>query len=270
MPVRRPRVLVTNDDGVAAEGLRRLAAFALEQGLDVLVAAPGSEASGSGTSRAVPAGGLVRVDPVNLPGLPGISAHAVAGPPALIVTAACQGIFGAPPELVLSGINPGANVGNSVLHSGTVGAVLTAARYGCPGAAVSIDIGAELHWQTALVALERVLPVVLPGSRVRDRPPVVLNVNAPALPPDELRGIRAVGPGGEPAVRFSTARVDSGSFRVSYRAAAPAGAGGDVGALAAGYATVTALRTVQEDLEVPLPVPRFVPGHSRHPDGVLG
>ncbi|MFJ6657272.1 5'/3'-nucleotidase SurE [Streptomyces sp. NPDC091377] len=253
------RVLVTNDDGAAAEGLRRLAAFAADRGMEVLAAAPEGEASGSGTSRAVPSDGLVRVGTRRVDG---ILVHTVAGAPALIVTLACQGVWGEPPDLVLSGINPGANLGSSVLHSGTVGAALTAARFGRPGVAVSIDLGAVLHWQTALLALAEVLPLVgVPGPGevpTAARPPVVLNVNAPNVPPEQLRGVRAVGLADDPAVRLTALRVGPDLIKVGYQETGRTGPtglpseGGDVAVLAAGYATVTALSGVRADPAVML------------------
>ncbi|MEV7938657.1 5'/3'-nucleotidase SurE [Kitasatospora sp. NPDC088264] len=258
------RVLVTNDDGAAAEGLHRLAAFAADRGMDVLAAAPEGEASGSGTSRAVPADGLVRVGTRRVDDT---LVHTVAGPPALIVTLACQGLWGEPPDLVLSGINPGANLGSSVLHSGTVGAALTAARFGRPGVAVSIDLGAVLHWQTALLALAEVLPLVeVPGPGEvlpAARPPVVLNVNAPNVPPERLRGVRAAGLADDPAVRLSAVRIGPDLIRIGYQETGRTGRTGttglpgrvgDVAALAAGYATVTALSGVRADPAVVLPV----------------
>ena len=74
-----------------------------------------------------------------LPGLPGVEAWAVEGHPAYIVYAAGRGWFDPPPDVVLAGINMGANVGRAVLHSGTIGAVLTAARHGWRGLAVSLE-----------------------------------------------------------------------------------------------------------------------------------
>ena len=142
-------VLVTNDDGVASPGLHALARALVDDGYDVIVVAPDREMSGS--SAAI---GQVHVEEgidaerVVLPGLDGVPAYAVAGPPGLCVLSARLGGFGDPPDLVVSGINPGANTGRAVLHSGTVGAALTAANFGCRGLAVSIDVSTlHLHEQ---------------------------------------------------------------------------------------------------------------------------
>ena len=140
------KVLVTNDDGVSSPGLHALVRALVADGRDVVVAAPDRDMSGSGAAI-----GQIHVDehidarPVELPDLPGVPAYAVDGPPGLCVLAARLGGFGDPPDMVLSGINPGCNTGRAVLHSGTVGAALTAANFGGRGLAVSLDVPARLE-----------------------------------------------------------------------------------------------------------------------------
>lgn len=135
------KILVTNDDGIESAGLHALVRALVDAGRDVLVVAPDRDMSGSGAAI-----GQIHVDQhidaerVDLPGLPGVPAYAVDGPPGLCVLAARLGGFGDPPEVVVSGINPGCNTGRAVLHSGTVGAALTAANFGGRGLAVSIDV----------------------------------------------------------------------------------------------------------------------------------
>jgi 5'-nucleotidase len=139
------RVLVTNDDGVASPGLHALARALVDVGCDVVVVAPDREMSGSAAAIGqvhVEAG--VDAERIDLPRLDGVPAYAVAGPPGLCVLTARLGGFGDPPDVVVSGINPGCNTGRAVLHSGTVGAALTAANFGCRGLAVSIDVS-SLH-----------------------------------------------------------------------------------------------------------------------------
>src|SRR5215211_4115415 len=119
--------MVTNDDGMGCEGLRVLARVMGRHG-DVVVVAPDSEYSGSSAS----IGALNRIQPevvrVDLPGVD--EAWALSAAPALCVTFARLGAFGPPPDLVVSGINPGANVGRAIYHSGTVGAAVTARNGG--------------------------------------------------------------------------------------------------------------------------------------------
>jgi 5'-nucleotidase len=120
--------------------------------------------------------------------LPGVDApcFGVLGPPALAVMAARLGGFGAPPELVVSGINPGPNTGRAVLHSGTVGAALTAANFGVSGLAVSIGVGDPYRWETAAD-----LAVAALGWLVDQPAKTVLNLNVPNLPRGEVLGVRA-------------------------------------------------------------------------------
>ena len=139
------RVLVTNDDGYDAPGIFALARAFAQAGHDATVLAPRTEASGSGAGVGPVhlRGGTVAVQEVDLPGLEGIRTLAVDALPALIVITACLGGFGPPPDLVVSGINPGRNVGRAVLHSGTVGAALTSAAFGLKALAVSIQAGSS-------------------------------------------------------------------------------------------------------------------------------
>lgn len=132
------RVLITNDDGIAAPGIQALAWAARQRGLDVVVAAPMEEASGtSAAMSAVERDGRVVVNDHPLPDLAGVPAYGVAGSPGFITLIALHGAFGPPPSVVLSGVNRGANAGRAVLHSGTVGAAFTAATNGCRAMAVS-------------------------------------------------------------------------------------------------------------------------------------
>ncbi|MEJ7583620.1 MAG: 5'/3'-nucleotidase SurE [Acidimicrobiales bacterium] len=115
------RVLVTNDDGIEAPGLRALAVALDEAGYELVVAAPLHDRSGSGAAIGnLQPGGQIHVEPHFLAGIEHVPAFGV-GPPALAVMAARLGGFGEPPELVVAGINPGNNTGRSTLHSGTVG-----------------------------------------------------------------------------------------------------------------------------------------------------
>jgi 5'-nucleotidase len=143
------KVLVTNDDGVGSPGLHALARALVDDGHDVIVVAPDREMSGSAAAIGqVHLGEGIDAERVDLPRLDGVPAYAVSGPPGLCVLTARLGGFGDPPDVVVSGINPGCNTGRAVLHSGTVGAALTAANFGCRGLAVSIDVSSlHLHEQ---------------------------------------------------------------------------------------------------------------------------
>ena len=136
------RALVTNDDGIGSEGIRQLALTAVGLGLDVVVAAPLTDASGSSASLlAVQEDSRIVVERRAIAGLDGVPTYGVAAAPGFISLLAVRGAFGPPPDLVLSGINRGLNTGHAILHSGTVGAALTASTLGCRGVAVSLESG---------------------------------------------------------------------------------------------------------------------------------
>ncbi len=198
------RVLVTNDDGIDSAGLRALARVAVRAGLDVLVAAPDRERSGSSASLVAtsPDGRLLFREQA-IPGLDGIPAIGVEATPAFIAWAGVRGAFGEPPNVVLSGINRGPNTGHAVLHSGTVGAAMTAAAHGVPALAVSVTDQDPQHWDTASGVAGRVLDWLL--SR-RGTEAVVLNVNVPDVPADELRGIARA-----PLASFGAVQADVGA-----------------------------------------------------------
>jgi 5'-nucleotidase len=184
------RALITNDDGIQSRGIHTLARVALAAGLDVTVAAPHTERSGSSAAlSALEEGGRLLVERRGLEGLDGVTALAVQASPAMIVFTACRGAFGDPPDVVLSGINHGPNTGQAILHSGTVGAALTAASHNRPALAVSLASDRPSQWRTAEVVATQALGWFIQNV---DRP-VVLNVNVPNIPADQLRGLRRAG-----------------------------------------------------------------------------
>lgn len=180
-------VLVTNDDGIASPGLIALAAAARDEGHEVIVAAPRRQSSGTSASIvAAEEDGRIQIDRRELPGLEGVTTFAVRGAPGLIALIAAHGAFGAVPDVVLSGINHGANVGRAILHSGTVGAALTGGLNGARALAVSLDVGItpeSYEWDAAAVVTRRLLPALLASE-----PATVLNLNVPnRREPAELR-----------------------------------------------------------------------------------
>jgi len=175
------RALVTNDDGIEAPGLHAFAIEAARAGHEVIVAAPATQSSGSSAAiTASETDGRIDVEPRRVSGLGDLPAFAVHGGPGLIALIAARGAFGPAPELVLSGINHGANVGRAILHSGTVGAALTGGLNGAWAIAASLDAGLRpgaLHWRAAAAACMRLLPELTELPRG-----TVLNVNAPNAP----------------------------------------------------------------------------------------
>jgi 5'-nucleotidase len=181
------RVLITNDDGIDAPGLSALAEAAAHAGFDVTVAAPAVQSSGSSASiMATQEGGRIAVERRTLSAVPDVPAFAVQGGPGLIALIAARGAFGEPADVVLSGVNHGANVGRAILHSGTVGAALTGGLNGARAMAVSLDVGMnpdECHWGTAADAAISLVPELT----ARDAG-TVINVNVPNS--ERPRGIR--------------------------------------------------------------------------------
>jgi 5'-nucleotidase len=241
--------LITNDDGIDSPGLWALAAGARAAGLDVVVAAPHVDASGVGASlQAVREDGRIRLHPREHPELEGVPAYAVEGHPAFIVLAASRGWLDPAPDLVLSGINLGANTGRWVLHSGTVGAALTAALHGWRGLAVSLDTGMGVpehpHWEAAVEVLPQVIDLLLAADDA-----TVLSLNVPNRPVAELGELREarLSPFGMVQARVDE-RSDDGVHALHATIMEPRAPepGTDVALLAEGHPTITRLRSVGE------------------------
>lgn len=266
-----PLALITNDDGIDSPGLYALARGARDAGYDVVVAAPAGDASGAGGSvRAVVDDGHTAVHARDdIAELDGIEAWSVAGDPAYIVHAAGQGWFTRRPDVVLSGINVGANTGGQVLHSGTVGAVLTGALHGWSGIALSLACGLSApsapHWETVTGLLPELL------DRLAARPAgTPWTVNVPDVAAAELPPLREAALCATGAVRVRVVHrapergpdgVRPGGLRTlvseEHSEARP---GTDVALLAAGHPTVTELATITSR--------HGVTGYPAHDQGV--
>ncbi len=214
MSTQRPAILVTNDDGIDSVGLHRLSRAMCDLG-DVTVVAPDREYSGAGA--AIGALHLAETEARRVRGheFAGVeAAWSINGPPGLCVFYARMGTFGATPDVIVSGINPGANLGRAVYHSGTVGAVLTGRNSGIPGVAVSQKfpsmaaetgepegsstddtatfdyddmVGRQL-WDSAAEVAVHVVRGLLESESLDDI--AVLNLNVPNLPTEEIAGWR--------------------------------------------------------------------------------
>jgi 5'-nucleotidase len=237
------RILATNDDGIEAEGLHVLARRVAAAGHDVVIAAPDGDASGSGAAIGVfHADSRIDVRRVSIAHCDA-PAWAVAGPPGLCTLAARLGAFGPAPEIVVSGINAGLNTGRAILHSGTVGAALTAQNFGAKGLAVSVAAGTPWRWDTAATIALEVLDVLT------DAPPrSVLNLNVPALPRDQVKGLRWARLAAFGAVRAAIVPAESDSqLQIELRAVDELLPPDTDTALAeAGYATLTTIVGIAE------------------------
>jgi 5'-nucleotidase len=189
-------ILVTNDDGIDSEGLHVLARAMRDHG-DVTVVAPAAEHSGAGAA----IGALHLIEPEVHPAeVDGIDrAWKVNGTPALCAMFARMGAFG-DIDLIVSGINPGANVGRAVYHSGTIGAAMTGRIGGIPGIAVSQTVPGfgvmGQAWEEAIVGQKwhsaAAVASRLVGGLIAHPPhdTYVINLNVPDLEVEDMKGWR--------------------------------------------------------------------------------
>lgn len=228
------KILVSNDDGYLATGIIALAE-ALERVADVVVVAPDRNRSAASSSLTLDR--PLRVAKVSQ------NRYRVDGTPSDCVHLALTGFLDHEPDLVVSGINHGANLGDDVIYSGTVAAALEGRFLGLPTIAVSL-VGRRFdHFDTAArIASELVQKI----ERAGIAPDVVLNVNVPDRPYDELQGVRATRLG----FRHKAEQIlkDTDPYGRPIYWVGPAGAGQDAGegtdfhAIEQGAASVTPLR----------------------------
>ena len=260
------RILITNDDGVGAPGIavlaRNVARWIEEcpsgEIREALVVAPNTNYSGMSSA----VGDIFDQPSVHyrrhvIEGAHHIAAYALEAPPALCALLGALGSFEFQPDLILSGINAGANVGRSILHSGTVGAILTGAQVGLSGLAVSVQWGDEVHYDTAGAVAIEVLEVL-----VRAPSGTLLNLNVPNVAKSELRGVRrgrvstagivkSAGPraGGEPLGEEGELPIRVGAATPQLGDVSDEAADDDGALLAAGFASLTPLRGPHEDTD---------------------
>jgi 5'-nucleotidase len=235
-------ILVTNDDGVFAPGLLALVQEMRKLG-KVSILAPDRNWSGGGHVKTLDR--ALRVREVRL--TDGTQAFASDGAPSDCVAIATLGYFEQPIDLVVSGINAGANLGHDVTYSGTVTAAMEAVVAGVPGIAVSLEIVegriGELDYGPAARAAGRVVHQVIENDLPHE---ILFNVNVPFLPEDKILGTRLTWQG----LRIYHSRLDKrsdprGEPYYWIGGDAPTGVpehGTDVGALADGFVSVTPLQ----------------------------
>lgn len=235
-------ILVTNDDGVLAPGLLALTQQMRKLG-KVTVLAPDRNWSGAGHVKTLDR--ALRVREVRL--ADGTPAFASDGAPSDCVALGTLGYFKEPIDLVVSGINAGANLGHDVTYSGTVTAAMEAVIAGIPGVAVSLETTdnhlGEIDYGPAARAALKVVRQVMENGLAHE---ILLNVNVPFLPDEKIRGITLTRQG----LRVYHSRLDErtdprGKPYYWIGGDAPTGVperGTDVGALAEGFVSVTPLQ----------------------------
>ncbi|MFA6219142.1 MAG: 5'/3'-nucleotidase SurE [Erythrobacter sp.] len=180
------RILLTNDDGIRAPGLKVLEAIARQFSDDIWICAPDEEQSGMGHA-------LTLTRPVRMR-QHGERRFSVTGTPTDAVTLGLRKVMDGPPDLILSGVNRGANLADDVTYSGTVSAAIEGALAGVRSIALSqvyaregmgdeVPFGAAIEWGARV--LRPLLETPLPRR-------TLVNVNFPALPASQVRGIRVV------------------------------------------------------------------------------
>lgn len=183
------RIVLTNDDGIDAPGLVA-ARQALERIGDVIVMAPDQNRSGVG--RSISFGAPLQIEEREMSD--GVSGYACTGTPVDCVRLVALGLMGFEPDVVVSGINHGENLGDDITYSGTVAAAFEGIVIGVPAIAASLSTGRPWHWgedgdhhldpvSSFTARLAKVALRSLPPGRI-------LNVNAPNVPEEELRGAR--------------------------------------------------------------------------------
>jgi 5'-nucleotidase len=181
------RILLTNDDGVNATGLKVLEKIAGAFSDDIWIVAPSEEQSGAGHS-------LTLTVPVRLRKL-GERRFSVTGTPTdSVMMGLAHVLADKKPDLILSGVNRGANLGEDVTYSGTVSAAMEGALAGIPSIALSQNyaregMGDTVPFATAEAWAERVLAPLLAAPFA---PKTLVNINFPALPPEDVKGVRVV------------------------------------------------------------------------------
>jgi 5'/3'-nucleotidase len=228
------RILVSNDDGYFAPGITLLAE-ALRQMGEVTVVAPERDRSGASNSLTLDRPLTVRRAPNGY--------FSVNGTPTDCVHIAVTGLLDFLPDLIVSGVNLGANMGDDTIYSGTVAAAAEGYLLGIPSVAISLTSKTGAHFESAIgIALQIV-------ERLRRNPfsePVLLNVNVPDVAPAQLRGMEITRLGrrhkAEPVVKLQTPRGETAYWIGPAGGAADAGPGTDFHAVEAGRVSVTPLR----------------------------
>ena len=228
------KILVSNDDGYLATGINVLTA-ALERVADVVVVAP--DRNRSAASNSLTLSNPLRVSEV------AENRFKVDGTPSDCVHLALTGFLDFEPDLVVSGINHGANLGDDVIYSGTVAAAMEGRFLGLPTIAVSLVGQNLLHFETAALVASELVQKIERAPLASD---VVLNVNVPNIAHDKLKGVVATRLG----FRHKSEHIiqDTDPYGQPIYWVGPAGKGQDAGegtdffAIERGFASVTPLK----------------------------
>ncbi len=180
----KPLILVCNDDGITAPGIRNLISVMNEIG-DVVVVAPDGPQSGMG--HAITIEGILRCDPVKIDEGPQ-SEYSCSGTPVDCVKLAVNVVLDRKPDLVVSGVNHGSNASINVIYSGTMSAAMEGCLEGIPSIGFSLcDFAWDADFAPALPYIKKIAQKVLDEGLPQD---VVLNVNIPKFKGDDYKGVK--------------------------------------------------------------------------------
>ena len=227
------RILISNDDGVHADGLRVLVNV-LATIADIDVVAPDRNRSGASNS-------LTLSTPLRVRQLEN-GFHSVEGTPTDCVHLALTGLFEQIPDIVVAGINEGANLGDDVLYSGTVAAAMEGRFLGLPAVAVSLVSHECKHYETAAQMAKQIV------LRLKQNPlplQTILNVNVPDVSLQEIKGFQIARLGArhkaEPAICQKDPRGKIGYWFGPPGAESDAGPGTDFHAISQNFVSITPL-----------------------------
>ena len=180
----RPLILVTNNDGITAPGIRNLVESIVDLG-DVVVVAPDSHQSGMG--HAITISNILRMSPHDF-GVPSVQAYKTTGTPVDCVKLAIYKILERKPDVLVSGINHGSNASINVIYSGTMSAAVEGALEGIPSVGFSLcDFAEDADFSASRNVARTVTQKVLKHGTPTG---TCLNVNIPKVAPEDLRGIK--------------------------------------------------------------------------------
>jgi 5'-nucleotidase len=228
------RILLSNDDGVHAKGIQVLQQ-ALTQIADVTTVGPDRNCSGASNS-------LTLINPLRVQHLEN-GFLSVNGTPTDCVHLAISQLLDFTPDLVVAGINHGANLGDDVLYSGTVAAATEGRHLGLPAIAVSLAGRDERHFATAAFVTVQVIKKLKSHPLPADQ---ILNINVPSVAIEDLKGIQVTRLGRRHKAETMTSATDPWGRKIYwYGSLGPeldAGEGTDFYAIANGYASITPLQ----------------------------
>jgi 5'-nucleotidase len=233
------RILITNDDGILAPGLASLEAIAAEIGTEVWTVAPETDQSGLAHS-------LTLHNPLRIREL-GERRYAVSGTPTDCVIMAVREIMKTPPDLVLSGVNAGANVADDVTYSGTIAAAIEGTLLGIPAIALSQGYSFADGTPVPFATAEAHGPAIIRGVLEAGIPRATfVNVNFPDCGAEEVAGVEVTRQGAASHGLKAEARIDSRRkpyYWLAYaRAETEPEQGTDIHALRGGRISISPLR----------------------------